>query len=342
VRPCDFDHDGDIDLFIGSRVKKGKYPYANYSWVVTNDNGKLSADSAFRLNLGMVTDAIWTDYDKDGWEDLMVAREWNSIVLFKNLKGERLEPQIIPEIEENHGIWYSLIAGDFDKDGDDDYIAGNLGENHRFNVNDKYPMSLYAIDLDMDGNIDPIMTAYWEDRDGKMTEYPVNYLDELIGQSVFFKRQFSNYESFSYAGFHDIFDESILKRLEFKLFINTTSSYIIWNDKGKFRWEKLSEPLQVSPINKMIVKDFNNDKWPDVLLAGNDYSYDVSTGYYDANKGLVLLNKGGNKSFELLTPSQSGILLQGMVESLLLFDGEKPLIVGGINRSEAVVYKISE
>jgi hypothetical protein len=174
-----------------------------------------------------------------------------------------------------------------------------------------------------------------------MTEVPVNYLDELIGQSVFFKRQFSNYESFSYASFHDIFDESILKRLEFKLFVNTTSSYIIWNDKGKFRWEKLSKPLQVSPVNKMIIKDFNNDKWPDVLLSGNDYSYDVSTGYYDANKGLVLLNKG-DKSFELLTPSQSGILLQGMVESLLLFDGEKPLIVGGINRSEAVVYKISE
>jgi hypothetical protein len=124
------------------------------------------------------------------------------------------------------------------------------------------------------------------------------------------------------------------------LFVNTTSSYIIWNDKGKFRWEKLPEPLQVSPINKMIVKDFNNDTWPDLLLAGNDYSYDVSTGDYDANKGLVLLNKGDRKSFELLIPSQSGILLQGMVESLLLFDGEKPLIVAGINRSPAVVYEI--
>jgi hypothetical protein len=90
----------------------------------------------------------------------------------------------------------------------------------------------------------------------------------------------------------------------------------------------------------MIVKDFNNDTWPDLLLAGNDYSYDVSTGDYDANKGLVLLNKGDRKSFELLTPSQSGILLQGMVESLLLFDGEKPLIVAGINRSPAVVYEI--
>lgn len=341
VRPCDFDHDGDIDLFIGSRVKKGMYPYANFSWVVTNEKGKLSADSAFRLNLGMVTDAIWTDYDNDGWEDLMVAREWNSIVFLRNLKGERLVPQIMPELEEKHGIWYSLIAGDFDKDGDDDYIAGNLGDNHRFNVSDKYPMGLYAIDIDMDGNIDPIMTAYWEDPDGKMTEFPVNYLDELIGQSVFFKRQFSDYESFSYESFNDIFDESILKRLEFKLFVNTTTSYIIWNDKGKFRWEKISEPAQVSPVNKMIIKDFNNDNWPDVLLSGNDYSYDVSTGYYDANKGLVLLNKG-DKSFELLTPSRSGILLQGMVESLLLFDGEKPLIVAGINRSEAVVYKISE
>ncbi|HBC78111.1 MAG TPA: hypothetical protein DCZ51_05750 [Bacteroidales bacterium] len=339
VRPCDFDHDGYADLFIGSRIKKGMYPYANYSWIVTNDKGKLSADSAFRLNLGMVTDAIWTDYDKDGWEDLMVAREWNSIVLLKNLKGEKLVPQILPELEGKHGIWYSLISGDFDKDGDEDYIAGNLGDNHRFNVSDKYPMGLYAIDLDMDGNIDPIMTAYWEDPAGKMTEYPVNYLDELIGQSVFFKRQFIDYETFSYVSFKDMFNESIMKRLEFKLFINTTSNYLIWNDKGKFNWEKLPEPLQVSTLNKMVIKDFNNDKLPDILLSGNDYSYDVSTGYYDANKGLVLLNKG-DRSFDLLTPSKSGILLQGMVQSLVLFDGPEPIVVAGINRSDAVVYKL--
>ncbi len=96
VRPFDFDHDGDIDLFVGSRVKKGMFPYANHSWLITNDGGKLSTDQSSRLNLGMVADAVWTDYDKDGWEDLLVAREWNSLVIMKNMNGKELVPEIIP------------------------------------------------------------------------------------------------------------------------------------------------------------------------------------------------------------------------------------------------------
>ena len=339
VRPFDFDHDGDMDLFIGSRVKKGMFPYANHSWVIINEQGKLKADSAFRLDLGMVTDALWSDYDKDGWEDLLVTREWNSIAIAKNVEGKELIPQFIPGMEDHMGIWYSLSAGDFDQDGDDDYIAGNLGENNRFSASDRYPLSLYVFDLDMDGNIDPLSTAYWKDKNNKMKEYPVNYLDELWGQSVFFQNKFRDYKTFSYADINDILDEEILKRLRFKLKVNTTSSYILWNDLGKFRWEKLPQSLQVAPIKKMIIQDFNGDKYPDVLLGGNDYTYDVSTGYYDANKGTVLLSKGEKQSFEILAPPQSGILLQGMLESLLYFKGDTSLVIAGFNRAKVSVYK---
>ena len=344
VRPFDFDHDGDIDLFVGSRVKKGMFPYANHSWLINNDKGKLSVDSASRLNLGMVTDAIWTDYDKDGWEDLFVAKEWNSLVILKNMNGKELVPQIIPALEDKKGIWYSLVAGDFDQDGDDDYIAANLGDNHRFNVSDQYPLNLYAIDLEMDGIIDPLITAYWNDQNGKMKEYPINYLDELWSQSNYFQAKLNDYASFSFVSIDDILDENILKRLEFKLDVNTTSSYILWNDKTNFRWEKLPRSLQVSPIKKMIVLDINGDNWPDVLVGGNDYTYDIATGYYDSNKGIVLLNKGKNQekeksSFEVLPPSQSGILLQGMLESLLYFKGDTSLVVAGFNRAKATVFE---
>ncbi len=344
VRPFDFDHDGDIDLFVGSRVKKGMFPYSNHSWLIQNDNGKLSVDSAFRLNLGMVTDALWTDYDKDGWEDLMITREWNSVALYKNINGKELIPQIIPSLEAQHGIWYSLAAGDFDQDGDDDYIIGNLGDNNLFTASDKYPLNLYAIDFEMDGNVDPIRTAYWPDKDGKMKEYPINYFDELWSQSNYFHAKYGDYATFSYISFDRMLDENILNRLEFTLDVNTTSSYILWNDNDSFRWEKLPIPLQVSPIKKMIVQDFNGDSWPDVLVGGNDYTYDVGTGYYDANKGIVLLNKGtkgekGKPGFNVLTPSQSGILLQGMVESLLYFKGDTSLVVTGFNRAKATVFE---
>ena len=109
----------------------------------------------------------------------------------------------------------------------------------------------------------------------KMTEYPINYFDELMGQTNFFQKMFNDYTSFSYAGISDMLDENILKRLEFKLHVNTTASYIIWNEKGNLRWEKLPLPLQVSPVKKMIVQDLNNDKYPDVNVAGNDYTWDV-------------------------------------------------------------------
>jgi hypothetical protein len=341
VRPFDFDHDGDLDLFIGSRVKKGKFPYADPSRFVINNRGKLAEKPAGGYDLGMVTDAIWTDYDGDGWEDLMVAREWNSIVMLKNMNGEELIPQDIPELESHHGIWYGLVAGDFDGDGDDDYIAGNLGENHRFNVSDRYPLQLYAIDFDLDGNVDPLMTGYWPDMDGKMTEFPVNYLDELYSQSAYFKKKYENYKSFSFATAADILDKDILKRLQAKLHVNTTSTYIIWNENGNLRWERLPKSVQVAPVKKMIVRDFNGDHFPDVILAGNDYTYDVSTGYYDANKGIVMLNKGKEKSFEILTPAKSGMLLQGMVESLLYFEGDTSLVVAGFNRNKTAVFEFT-
>ncbi|MBT3384997.1 MAG: VCBS repeat-containing protein [Prolixibacteraceae bacterium] len=345
ILPIDYDNDGDKDLFIGSRVKKGRFPYAENSWLIQNNNGKFEIDSTSRFDIGMVTDAISTDYDNDGWEDILLAREYNSLVLLKNINGKKLVQQEIPTLEKKHGIWYSLAAGDFDKDGDDDYIIGNLGDNNQFNVSDEYPMNLYAIDLEMDGILDPLRTTFFKDKNGKMKEYPFNYLDQLREQSSFFKMKYNNYTSFSYENIDDILDKNMIKRLEFKLHVNTTSSFILWNDEGNFRWEKLPESVQVSPICKMIVEDFNGDKYPDILLGGNDYTYEVGTGYFDSNKGIVLMNKGGEQKsgtpfFEVQSSEQSGILLNGMVQSLQYFKGDTSFVVAGINRSEVVVFEL--
>ena len=144
-------------------------------------------------------------------------------------------------MDNKHGIWYSIIAGDFDQDGDDDYIAGNLGENHRFTVSDQYPLSLYSIDLDLDGVIDPLTTAYWKDKNDKMTEYPINYLDELMGQTTFFQKIFKDYASFSYAGINDMLDRrNIENGWNLNCMLIQLSSYIIWNDRRKIQVGKVT------------------------------------------------------------------------------------------------------
>ena len=340
VRPFDFDHDGDMDLFIGARIGLEIFPFSANSWLLVNDNGVFRPEASMDLYLGMVTDAIWSDYDGDGWEDLLIAREWNSIAVLKNLEGRSFQNQEIPEIESLHGIWYSITAGDFDQDGDNDFIAGNLGDNHRFTVSEQYPLRIYALDLDFNGTLDPILTGYWKDQNAVMREYPINYFDDLMSQSPYFAINVDSYTSFSYATINDLLDSTMMSRVDYTLWTNTTASYILWNRGDKFEWEKLPDITQVSPITKTIVRDFNNDSYPDVILAGNDHTYDISTGYFDANKGIILLSKDKRPLIDLLTPSQSGLMLHGMVESLLYLDGETPLIVAGFNRDKAKVFTL--
>ncbi|MCK4990379.1 MAG: VCBS repeat-containing protein, partial [Bacteroidales bacterium] len=296
---------------------------------------------AIYYDLGMVTDAVWSDYNGDGWEDLIVAREWNSIMLLENRNGKKILEQEFTELENKHGMWFSINQGDFDQDGDPDYILGNLGDNHRFNVSEQHPMKVYALDLDMNGSLDPISTGYWKDQHGYMTEYPINYMDELVGQSNFFLRKFKGYTPFSYASIDQILDSATMNRVDHRFYTHTSSSFILWNDEGGFRWEKLPPAAQVAPIKKSIIQDFNEDGYPDLLLAGNDHTYDIGTGYYDANKGLLLLSSEGKPLSRLLPSSESGIILHGMVESLLYMDGEFPHIVAGMNRDSVIVYTVN-
>jgi len=340
IRVLDFDHDGDSDVFIGCRVQKRGFPLALRSYILINEEGKLKMDDKLSFDIGMVTDAQWSDYDGDGWEDLLIAREWNSLLILKNEKGENLKVITDSKMESKHGLWSSIAVGDFDHDGDDDYIAGNLGLNNRFTISDEYPMRVYSIDLDKNGFIDPVSTAYWKDEKGVMMEYPINYLDELASQSPFFRKAFTSYTKFSYATAKEIFNPDTIAAKR-TYYVNTTSSFVLWNDKGNLTWQELPRTAQVAPIRKMLVDDFNGDQIEDVLVAGNDHTYDVSTGYYDASKGLILLGTG-SQSFNVMPPSKSGLLLNGQVESLIYFKGDTSYLVSGINRRGLSVFRHTE
>lgn len=340
IRPLDFDHDGDVDVFIGARVKKWSFPVSPSSYLLINENGTLTQNSNFIFDAGMVTDAVWSDYDGDGWEDLLLTRELNSIAILSNKKGKSLRMVSSSQLEEKHGFWSGITSGDFDNDGDPDYIVGNLGANNRFTISDQYPFRVYAIDLDKNGFVDPIATSYWKDAQGKMQEYPVNYLDELASQSPFFRKIFTSYTKFSYTTAKEIINPDTISKAHV-YYVNTAKSYVLWNKKGNFTWEELPTMLQSSPIKRMLVYDFNGDKISDVLVTGNDHSYDVSTGYYDANKGLILLGSASS-SFTMMPPSKSGLLLNGQVESLLLFPGDTSLVMAGINRGRLQVFRINK
>ncbi len=340
ARLFDFDKDGDLDLFIGCRVKKRGFPTALRSYILINEKGNFLQKDEFSFDLGMTTDAVWSDYDGDGWSDLLISREWNSIAILKNQAGKIFTQVVDDKLEAKHGLWSSLAVGDFDNDGDDDYIAGNLGLNNRFTISDKFPMRVYSIDLDKNGYIDPVSTAYWRDKQGKMQEYPINYLDELASQSPFFRKTFTNYTDFSYSTANQIMGADSVGNQSI-YFVNTTASYVIWNNQGAFTLQELPMPAQLAPIKKMVVYDFNNDQIMDVLLGGNDHSYDVSTGYYDANKGTILLGSA-DKTFSVLPPSKSGLLLNGQVSSLLLLEGDTSFIIGGINRKPIQVFEFKK
>jgi len=261
-------------------------------------------------------------------------------VVLKNVDGIQFEIVADASMKSMHGAWSSIGAGDFDGDGDQDLILGNLGENHRFNVDEQHPMHLYAVDLDQNGTIDPLTTAYWANVHGKMEEYPINYLDELAAQSPYFRKTFTSYTAFSYADVSKIFDPKIIPA-ENVFSITTTSSYVLWNEDGNYVWQRLQMEAQTAPIRKMLVSDFNNDGFEDIILGGNDYTYDVSTGYYSANKGTVLLGDSG-QNFIMLPPAKSGFTVDGQVESLMLFEGNPSLVVTGLNRKPVKVFQLKD
>jgi hypothetical protein len=342
IRPFDFDHDGDMDLFIGARISMEIFPFSANSWILINNQGSFTREGCISFYLGMVTDAAWSDYNGDGWEDLIVTREWNSVAMIRNEQGRRLQMDQVAGMDEKHGLWYSVRAADIDLDGDDDYILGNLGENHRFTVNDRYPLRIYALDVDRNGTLDPIMTGYWKDRNGEMQEYPVHYMDELNSQFAYLDVKYGDYTSFSFATIRDILDEETMQRVDYTVRVNTTASYLLRNNGGSLEWEPLPREVQVSPIKKVVIGDLNGDRYPDAILTGNDHTYDVSTGYYDANKGLVLLSGENGPLSELVHPSRSGFMVNGMVESLIWMDMERPLIVAGVNRDRAVAFRLNK
>jgi enediyne biosynthesis protein E4 len=240
---------------------------------------------------------------------LIVVGEFMSITLYKNT-GSALSRVEESGLENYSGWWNSIAGADFDKDGDTDYIVGNLGLNNYYNISDKQPLRVYAKDFDANESVDAILSCYFKSEEGNMREYPVHFWDELNSQSPKFRNQFSSYKQYGATTM-----DKLLKPCDttgmLVLKVNySQTSYVENKGNGKFLLKPLPKMAQVSPINGMAITDLNSDGNLDVMMTGNDYGNEVFSGRYDACTGLVLLGDG-NGEFKVISSAQSGFKVNG-------------------------------
>jgi len=323
VKAADIDGDGDLDLFVGGRVEAKAYPKAGQSILLRNDSkpGQMKFTDITRQWIGdptlpgMVSDALFTDFDNDNKPDLLIASEWNALGFYKNTgKGfQKLEPS--KEINQAQGWWNSLAAADLDQDGDMDYVAGNFGMNQYFKCSSGEPLRIYAKDFDQNGSHDAFISCYFPDSSGTKKEYFFHSKDDMQKQLILIRKKFEYYADFGRATVKDVFTPEEMKDVSI-----LTANYMksVWIENlggGKFTLHELPIEAQMAPIYGMQCSDIDQDGKTDILLTGNDFGMETSQGRADAFNGLVLLNKG-NKTFSPISFEQSGFFVPGDARGL--------------------------
>lgn len=339
VSAADFDADGDMDLFVGSRVKPSAYPEGTDNLLLLN-NGKgeftnvISKVARSLQKPGMVTDAVWSDLNKDGKPDLIVCGEWMKIYCFENSNGQLVDATEKYFKTPLYGWWNRLALADLDSDGDMDLVAANWGTNSQIRVSQQEPASIFYNDFDDNGSIDPLLCYYIE---GK--SYPMASRDELTDQIVSLRQKFPTYDSYSDATINDILSVEQLKTagsLKADFFETTWFE----NREGVFVAHSLPIQANYSPVYAIGIDDYDQDGKKDILLAGNIEHTRIKIGKIDANYG-VLLKGDGKGNFTYVPQLQSGLTIRGCVRSLvsIINNKKEKLVVFGVNDQPPVVYK---
>jgi hypothetical protein len=309
VTAGDYDQDGDLDLFVGGRIVPGRYPMPPSSYLLQNDQGTFTdATSTAAPELtqaGLITSALWTDYDDDGWTDLLVVGEFMPIRFFRNQNGKLIERTDDTGLVGTNGWWNSIAGGDFDRDGDTDYIVGNLGLNSPYRASTEQPLCVYASDYDKNGSIDPVMCYYVQGEN-----YLAHRRDDLVKQINAMRARFKTYRSYAEATFEKSFLPEELEAAYVVRSERFESSYLENQGNGKFSIRALPTEAQVSPVFGIAVQDYNEDGHLDMLWSGNFYAVEAAAGPRDASLGGLLLGDGtGN--FTTVPPTQTGFIADG-------------------------------
>jgi hypothetical protein len=340
VAAADIDHDGDQDLFVGGRVMPGEYPVPQDSYLLINDGSgqyKNQASAIFPAltAAGMVTDAVWTDLNKDTWPDLIMAGEFMPVRVFINENGKKFREDTKTWFEmPEGGFWNQVAVADFDKDGNMDLLAGNFGTNSQLKASLKEPVSLYFKDFDNNGSIDPIFTYYVQHQ-----QYPFASRNELLDQMSSMRTKFPDFESYSNARLTDLFSPENIKTATVLNASNLKTTFFR-NTGSKFMKIELPVEAQFAPVYAIEVLDYNMDGIPDFILAGNQNAINVRLGVMDANFGQLFEGDGKGK-FRYVNQYESGLDLKGDVKSLrsISVKGIRYLLAG-VNNTGVVMYKL--
>ena len=334
VKAIDFEKDGDLDLFVGGRQVPHRYPFPAKSYILENKsvNGVVKFEDVTGsvapdlLEAGMVTSAICADIDNDHWMDLIIAGEWMPVCIYRNVKG-KFEKTII---EGTRGWWFSIEGADFDKDGDIDLVAGNLGLNFRYKASSEKTFDVYAGDFNNNGNSD-IVLSYFQDE----KQFPLRSRKCFVDQNPWVAMKFPTYKSFAEATVSDIYTKKVLNE-SLHLQAETFASCYLENiGNGKFKIQELPNEAQLSSINDMIIDDFDNDGQLDILAAGNLFDVEIVTPRNDGGVG-VFLKGDGRGNFNSIPARSSGFYVPKEVKALSLIhlnnaDKDKAVLVGNNN-----------
>lgn len=334
VRSSDINGDGYLDLFVGSRLRPFLYGVPAPSFIyINNGNGgfeNATAEIAPSLdNLGMITDAVWTDIDNDNDEDLIVVGEWMNPTIFENENGKLSDKSVQAGTSDFKGWYHSIEASDVDGDGDIDFILGNHGLNSRFKASPTEPIKLYVNDFDQNGSPEQIFTRII---DGKNLPYTLKH--ELQMQIPAIKKRYLKYEAFNDQAMEDIFSPAQLEKAVISEATHLASSLMINQGDGTFEIKALPIQAQLSPTYAISTADFNGDGAMDILLGGNQHRVKPQAGRYDANYG-VLLAGDGTGNFTAISKSATGLSIEGEVRDFLVreINGEKILFIAMNNEA---------
>ncbi|HEV3224715.1 MAG TPA: VCBS repeat-containing protein [Puia sp.] len=351
VRAFDYNKDGKMDLFVSSRVDPWNYPRSVSSSIFRNDseNGHVkftdvTDDVAPGLkNIGMVCDALFTDFDGDDQTDLIVVGEWMPVTFFKNENGKFKNVTASLGMDGKSGWWNSIVGGDFRNTGRMDYIIGNLGLNSLYQATDSFPVYMTAKDFENNGRFAGIPSLFLPDQQGVKREFPAQGRDDITRQLNSLKKRFNTYKKYAVATMDNLLTPE-QHQGAIRLKANMLQSCYLRNEgNGKFTMIPLPKEAQFSAINGMVVDDFDGDGNLDLLINGNDYSTSVGIGQYDALYGLLLKGDGAG-GFSPLSMLQSGVCIPGNGKALVKLTGanDKYLIAANQHRGDLKLFELNK